>query len=219
MPADRERLSRERVAAAALRFIDEHGEAALSMRKLGAELGVEAMSLYNHVENKQDLLSAVSNLLYAEVLERFEPDPSWTWQQDLCELARVYRATAHAHRRAHALMTGHHQSSIDKYLFLERCYRVLTKAGFATKDAALAFDTVAAWAVGAIGQELGTMEALTDGRDVAGDDRNDDREWVPSELQQVVDFSDACKAWTADQRFDDGLRTLLAGLEARLAER
>ena len=60
--------NRARVAAGALDFVDQHGLAALSMRKLGAELGVEAMSLYNHVANKDDLLDAVGDLLYRDVL-------------------------------------------------------------------------------------------------------------------------------------------------------
>ncbi|MGO9854089.1 MAG: TetR family transcriptional regulator, partial [Acidimicrobiales bacterium] len=49
-------LSRERVLGAAVAFADDSGIAALSMRKLGEALGVEAMSLYNHVENKDQLL-------------------------------------------------------------------------------------------------------------------------------------------------------------------
>src|SRR6202012_992090 len=49
-------LSRDKVLEAALRLIDEHGLAALSMRRLASDLGVEAMSLYHHVRNKADLL-------------------------------------------------------------------------------------------------------------------------------------------------------------------
>ncbi|HEY6597406.1 MAG TPA: TetR family transcriptional regulator, partial [Asanoa sp.] len=49
-------LNRERVVRAAVALADEAGLEALSMRKLGQRLGVEAMSLYNHVANKDDLL-------------------------------------------------------------------------------------------------------------------------------------------------------------------
>ncbi len=66
-------LSRERILAAALELVDERGIEALSMRKLGQSLGYEAMSLYNHVANKDDLLDGILDLVLAEMEP---PDPS-----------------------------------------------------------------------------------------------------------------------------------------------
>ena len=63
----RKPLSRERILAAALEVVDEQGIEALSMRKLGQSLGYEAMSLYNHVANKDDLLDGVLDLVLAEM--------------------------------------------------------------------------------------------------------------------------------------------------------
>jgi AcrR family transcriptional regulator len=60
-------LNRERVLRAAVALADEHGLEALSMRRLGQELGVEAMSLYNHVANKDDLLSGIAALVLGDV--------------------------------------------------------------------------------------------------------------------------------------------------------
>src|SRR5689334_24568766 len=62
----RQPLSRERILAAALEVADEQGIEALSMRKLGQSLGYEAMSLYNHVENKDDVLNGILDLVLAE---------------------------------------------------------------------------------------------------------------------------------------------------------
>ncbi|WP_084529768.1 TetR/AcrR family transcriptional regulator C-terminal domain-containing protein [Nocardia crassostreae] len=59
-------LNRERVLSAALGLADESGLDALSMRKLAQALGVEAMSLYNHVANKDDLLDGVADLVIGE---------------------------------------------------------------------------------------------------------------------------------------------------------
>src|SRR5215471_5911538 len=69
MPTTRRRpLSRERILAAALELVDEQGIEALSMRKLGQALGgYEAMSLYNHVANKDDLLNGILDLVLAEM--------------------------------------------------------------------------------------------------------------------------------------------------------
>ncbi len=210
MTTARAPLSRERVAATALAFIDEHGEAALSMRKLGAELGVEAMSLYNHVANKDDLLDAVGELIYNEILDHYQPDPAGDWRDDLRELARVYRAAAHRHPNALSLQIDRVIPSQVKYVFLARCYGIFTKAGFDTKSAAVAFDTSASWVIGAIRQEMGTMADLARGdRAVAAD--------IPPELEGVKDFTEACLAWTPEQRFEHGLETVMAGLEWRLA--
>ena len=53
-------LTRERVLRAAVAMADERGVEALTMRAVGQELGVEAMSLYNHVSNKEDVLDDLS---------------------------------------------------------------------------------------------------------------------------------------------------------------
>src|SRR3954463_1163705 len=60
-------LSRERVLQAAVAFADENGVESLSMRKLGEALGVEAMSLYNHVANKVDLLDGMIDVVFSEI--------------------------------------------------------------------------------------------------------------------------------------------------------
>src|SRR3954470_16736425 len=65
-------LTRERVLAAAVALADQHGIEALTMRRLGQGLGVEAMSLYNHVSNKDDILNGVVEVVADEVLAAVE---------------------------------------------------------------------------------------------------------------------------------------------------
>lgn len=60
-------LSRERLLLAALRIADEGGIESLSMRKLAEDLGVKAMSLYNHVVNKDDVLCGIVDLVVSEI--------------------------------------------------------------------------------------------------------------------------------------------------------
>src|SRR5258706_15273309 len=69
----RKPLSRDRILDTALAIVDEEGIEALSMRKLGQALGYEAMSLYNHVANKDDLLDGILDLVLAEMEP---PDPT-----------------------------------------------------------------------------------------------------------------------------------------------
>ncbi|MET9261483.1 TetR/AcrR family transcriptional regulator C-terminal domain-containing protein [Amycolatopsis sp. NPDC004079] len=90
----RETLTREKVLDAALAFVDQHGMAALSMRKLAAELGVEAMSLYNHVRNKGDLLDGLVARMFEAVPV---PDPAAPWDVRVRGLAEGLYAQFRRH--------------------------------------------------------------------------------------------------------------------------
>lgn len=77
VPDQRLPLTRDRILAAAMALADAHGIETLSMRRLAQDLGVEAMSLYNHVANKDDILGAIVD----RVVEEFEtPMPGEPWQ-------------------------------------------------------------------------------------------------------------------------------------------
>jgi AcrR family transcriptional regulator len=82
--ARRRPLSRERVLRAAIAFADERGVEALSMRKLADELGVQAMSLYNHVANKEDLLDGILDSALAEIAV---PSPDVDWRAQIRAVA------------------------------------------------------------------------------------------------------------------------------------
>src|SRR5438132_14415148 len=60
-------LSKDRVLRAGVDLADREGIEALSMRRLGQELGVEAMSLYNHVRNKEELLNGMIDIVFSEI--------------------------------------------------------------------------------------------------------------------------------------------------------
>ncbi|HVW40376.1 MAG TPA: TetR/AcrR family transcriptional regulator C-terminal domain-containing protein [Amycolatopsis sp.] len=90
----RETLTRDKVLDAALRLADSDGLAGLSMRKLAGELGVEAMSLYNHVENKRDLLNGIAARVFESVPL---PDRALPWQERLRVLANGTFAAFNEH--------------------------------------------------------------------------------------------------------------------------
>ena len=78
----KERLNKERIVLAAIDFADSQGLDALSMRSLGKTLGYGVMSLYNHVENKDDLLDAMVDLVSLEI-KLPQENSKETWKQDL----------------------------------------------------------------------------------------------------------------------------------------
>jgi AcrR family transcriptional regulator len=92
--ARRTPLSRERVLRAAVAFADEHGVETLSMRKLADELGVQAMSLYNHVANKEDLLDGILDSALAEIAR---PRPDGDWRTQIREVAVSAHETMLSH--------------------------------------------------------------------------------------------------------------------------
>ena len=87
-------LSRERVLHTAMGLADQKGLALLTMRRLGQKLGVEAMSLYNHVANKDDLLDGMVDIAFSEIdLASKEPTGRRSCAGGRCRHARCLRAT------------------------------------------------------------------------------------------------------------------------------
>ena len=107
-PSRRQPLDRERIVAAAISFIDEFGLPGLSMRRLGAMLGVEAMSLYRYVPGRENLLDAVVGSILDEMAvdEEVLDSPRHGWQDFLQRLAHGVRRVALAHPRAFPLVAS-----------------------------------------------------------------------------------------------------------------
>lgn len=149
-------LTREHVLRAAVAFADEHGIGSLTMRRLGTLLGVEAMSLYNHVRGKGDLLDGMVDLVFAEIEL---PADGEDWQDAMRRRARSARSTLARHRWAVGLMESratpgqatlrHHDAVIGclrragfSLELTAHAYSVLDSYvyGFALQEAALPFD-------------------------------------------------------------------------------
>jgi TetR/AcrR family tetracycline transcriptional repressor len=99
MPPPSRPLSRAVIVEAAIRHVDENGLPALTMRTLGQRLGVEAMSLYHHVNGREDLLEAMVDHLVSQVgvPDDVEPGPVNGWQTLLQHVAHDVRAVATSH--------------------------------------------------------------------------------------------------------------------------
>ncbi|NUK04658.1 TetR/AcrR family transcriptional regulator [Streptomyces lunaelactis] len=94
------RLSRERVLATALELVDREGLSAMSMRRVGAELGVEAMTLYRYASSKDAMLDGLVEALYLELDEALAADPAGAepdWRAELHRVARATHQVAMAH--------------------------------------------------------------------------------------------------------------------------
>ncbi len=151
-PAERARipLSRGRVLEAAVAFADEHGVASLSMRKLGEALGVEAMSLYNHVANKSELLDGMVDLVFGEI---DLPPANGDWKSAMRQRAVSTRRVLSRHRWAIGLMESRASPGPATLRHHDAVIGSLRAAGFSVEMAAHAFSVLDSYIYGFALQE------------------------------------------------------------------
>src|SRR5262245_29858929 len=120
-------LTRERILEAAIRIADEEGLEALTMRRLAQDLGVQAMSLYNHVANKDDLRQGIVDLVMDEIEV---PTDASDWKAALRSSAiSAYQAFLR-HPWACSLHTSTPSINDSRMLWMEGVLRTLREAGF-----------------------------------------------------------------------------------------
>jgi AcrR family transcriptional regulator len=125
--ATRTRLTRERILAAGLALADGSGVEALTMRRLGEELGFEAMSLYRHVANKDDLLDGMLDLVLAE----WElPDGDGEWIERLRRSALSVHDALRRHPWAAQLLIAGARVRPARLRYMESLLACLRQAGF-----------------------------------------------------------------------------------------
>ena len=194
-------LTRTRVAEAALALVDREGLGAVTMRRVGAELGVEAMSLYNHVRNKADLFTEISELLHQKILADYRRRPVGdTWQERARNIAWSYFDVAFAHPHAFAVIGQHPISSPSGLATLAECVAIFCSAGLEFDDASAAYSVAAAWLVGAIGQEMTLVARLRAGEGFTVAD-------VPPEYAALPAFKASFASISARDRFQTGALT------------
>src|SRR5687768_10525629 len=120
-------LSRERVLRAAIALADERGAESLTMRNLAKELGVEAMSLYNHVAGKTDLLDGMIELVFAEIEP---PAAGGDWKAELRRRALSTRAALSRHPWAIGAMEGRVTHGTANLRVHDAVLGCLRRAGF-----------------------------------------------------------------------------------------
>jgi AcrR family transcriptional regulator len=148
--AARPRLSRDRVVTAGIALADESGIEALSMRRLGERLGVEAMSLYKHVANKDDLLDGMVDGVFAEIeLPLGQPG----WRAAVRHRAISVRQALTRHPWAVPLMQSRTNPGAHTLGHLDALIGLLRGAGFPVALTAHALSVVDAYVYGFAMQE------------------------------------------------------------------
>jgi AcrR family transcriptional regulator len=153
---DRTPLSRERIVAAAIAFVDRKGLTALTMRRLGTELGVEAMSLYRYVGGRDDLLEG----MVEQMVTRLHLDagggagPGDGWQAYLQWLAHGVRALAREHPQVFPLIATRHPAApwlrppLRSLRVVEDFLGTLVARGFSDESAVAAYRAFSSFLLG-----------------------------------------------------------------------
>jgi TetR/AcrR family transcriptional regulator, tetracycline repressor protein len=167
---DRPTLTRERIIETAIAFVDKQGLATLSMRRLGKELGVEAMSLYRYVNGREDLLEGITDHLVSGLhLHRHELqlEPTDGWQAYLQWLAHGVRTLARQHPNVFPLIATRHPAApwlrppLRSLRVVEDFLSVLISRGFSDTRAVMAYRAFSSFLLGHLLLESSMLGAQT----------------------------------------------------------
>jgi AcrR family transcriptional regulator len=153
MTSRRPPLSRARVLEAALELVDREGVEALSMRRLGRALGVEAMSLYSYVESKDDLIEGVIEQVFRKMpLVAPGPEP---WPDRLRHYASIYRQVLLDHPNTISLVSRRPLTNEGVVSFIDSALGELAALGLPPRTADRVLRVVAAFTLGHVTEQVG----------------------------------------------------------------
>jgi AcrR family transcriptional regulator len=207
----RARFSRDEIAAAALRIVDESGVSALSMRSLAAALGTGPMTMYNYVADKEGLEELVVAAVVAAIAI---PDATDDWRRDVHAVATTMWHGVRAHPAAIPLVLTRRMASATGFAIADALVAALGRAGLEDRDRLAAFHAVLALVVGAAQAQLAGPLTRADSADaseiaarigtVAGE-----------EFPHIRALSEVAVRTSVEDDFDGGLEMLLDGIAAR----
>jgi TetR/AcrR family transcriptional regulator, tetracycline repressor protein len=206
--AQRTPLSRERVVEAALELVDAEGADALTMRRLGRALGVEAMSIYEYTRGKDELVRALMERLLEELELPTSGHPDW--KQRIRDVIGAWLQLAERHPKAFPLLYRERPFFPRDLFFPEEIYDALRQAGFDEPATVSAYGALALFVNGA----LMRGSPATSGTSSRWDDAppfDDD------EFPRIAELLPHAHSLAWRTLFDRGLELLLSGLEAELA--
>ena len=144
-------LTRERVLGAALELADREGLGGLTMRRLGKALGVEAMSLYNHVGGKEDIIDGLVDIVFSEI----EVPADGGWKPAMRRRGLAALAALSRHRWAVGLMESRRRPGPHTLGHHDSVLRRLREGGFSVAMAAHAYSVLDSYVYGFAQQQIG----------------------------------------------------------------
>jgi len=201
-------LNRERIIGAAVKLADQHGADELSMRKLGAELGVEAMSLYNHVANKDEILDGMIDHVFTTIPL---PDPKEDWRVSVrtTGLAAMEQFTAHPWVVSLLMQRGNFGNA--SLVFMNQVLGILRAAGFSDEETHHAWQMLASHTMGYAFQQSSGSWHENDWNGL-----EDQLSRLGDRFPHVVALAPLLAECEFGSEYAFGLEIIISGLEARL---
>ncbi|WP_432102399.1 TetR/AcrR family transcriptional regulator C-terminal domain-containing protein [Streptomyces sp. bgisy091] len=210
------KIDRARVVDAGLRLLNDVGLDGLTLRAIARELDVKAPALYWHFKDKQALLDEMATVMYRRMLEGELPGPTpRTWQEQMVAYQSALRRALLRYRDGAKVYSGARFTGTDHADGLEAHLRTMVDAGFELWQAVRAGTTVNAYTMGFVTEEQGVQpmpDERREGYDV--DERAERLERYPLAAAAGAEIFT-----NYDERFEDGLRIVVAGIEARYGVR
>ena len=203
-------MSRERVLQAAVALADKGGIGSLTMRKLGQKLRVEAMSLYNHVANKDDILDGIVDHVFSEIAL---PSDRSDWKGAMRQRAISAREVLHRHRWAIGLMDSRVTPGPATLRHHDAVIGTLRGAGFSIGMAAHAYSVMDSYIYGfALQQTTLAIDTSKDPAEMVEAFRKQLPATVYPHLSEMVDHATK-PGYDYAEEFEFGLDLILDGLE------
>ncbi|WP_326721050.1 MULTISPECIES: TetR/AcrR family transcriptional regulator C-terminal domain-containing protein [unclassified Streptomyces] len=205
------KLDKKLVVDTALRLLNEVGLDGLTLRAIAKELNVQAPALYWHFKNKQALLDEMATEMYRRMVTDARLPPGISWQERLLLGQRGLRRSLLGYRDGAKVFSGSRFTGTEHAVEMELNLRALLDAGFTLPQAARASATVYLFTIGFITEEQGVQP-------------------LPGERREGYDIEERAARMAAyplaaavgaevfqgyDEGFEEGLRLVIAGIEAR----
>jgi AcrR family transcriptional regulator len=208
-------LSRDQIVREAIRFLKHHDIEELSMRRLAAELGTAATSLYWHLETKEHLLDLVLDDIFGQVRV---PDPDAgtqeQWTDDLRAIARDLRRALRSFRPAATLVVSRPAVGPNALRVFEHILATLRRGGLSDQEIPFAYDVLANYVIGSVLVESSWLQGA-EGPDPATRTASIG-EYLGSlpkqEYPTLVELSGSLFSHDEDEKFEFGLDRLLSGI-------
>lgn len=202
-------LTREKVVRTALRLLDKVGLDGLTLRKLAADLHVQAPALYWHFKNKQELLDEMASWVLTDAIEEILPGQQGDWSDWAMHLGYGIRRTLLRHRDGAKMFSGTYLTNSALYSRIEAALHRLVETGFTAPDAICLYLTIYCYAVGFTIEEQ-AVYPRPGKRDPRYDLKRRAARMIPAE-QFPLTLAASKEMFDFDRQFQQGLQLIIRG--------
>jgi TetR/AcrR family tetracycline transcriptional repressor len=207
-------LDRETVVRAALGLLNQVGLDGLTLRKLSAELNVQAPALYWHFKNKQELLDEMATLAWADAVREFGlPAGDEAWEEWMLQYGRLLRQTLLRYRDGAKMISGTYLTDSAMFAPMEASLRLFRNNGFPVTEAIQALETMYCYVVGFTIEEQAVFPRPGERSEQYDPRKRSER--IDAEKMPLASAAGEQVLSGHDERFERGLRIITSGI-ARL---